>query len=91
MKEFNEFLNPESLDYDIKTSNFENATSIPNVPASLIKKEFDELYASLGFPEDFEVGMSVEEIANPNFASITKLKDYQRKLEDLEQAQPKIK
>ena len=81
-KEFTEYSNPESLDYDIKSglrNNEKNINEEKEKTENKYSKIFSELYFFLGCPEDFELasfGFTEDEFDNPTKETIEKLKNY---------------
>lgn len=80
-REFSEFDDPESADYDIISSLRENETAKENKHTVLTKEQkmFTELYFDLGAPELFELesfGITESDFEYPTKETIEKLKRY---------------
>lgn len=87
-KEFSEFENPESADYDINSS-IKNVTVDDRSgykSPSKEEKEFLELYFNLGCPELFELepfGLTEQEFSHPTSETIKKLKKYAESYQEI--------
>lgn len=80
-KEFTEYPNPESADYDIKSSLNNNETNVNDDEKVSNKylKIYNQLYFFLGCPEDFELapfGITEDELDHPTKETIKKLRNY---------------
>lgn len=88
LKEFSEFENPESVDYDINSS-IKNTTADDRSGYKTTSKEekyFLELYFNLGCPELFELepfGITEQEFYYPTIETIKKLNKYAEKYQEI--------
>mgnify|MGYP003481067803 FL=1 len=77
IKEFKEFINPEQKDYDLLGEH--TIKKKEDKEKDSLRNAFNELYFSLGCPEDYELapyGITDNDFTNPSKKSFEALRKY---------------